>query len=287
MSQIRFARGLAEEFVLDLSAGCLEQLIRTAVSRQLDVQIREHNIDIYACGRCVINLAHYRQRGIYKAKVHSIYLNGVHWPVSLDIGSDNYCRFAFDATSMDSYIASIDQIIGNAIALAEPEATVEEKLIQASHRPESPLIFFDRQVQLHGVQKRMDMVGLALHPEPKIILTELKQGLDNRIQKLMDQISSYYDLIAPDGHLREDVFVSYTTVIEQKKKLGLMPPEISMPKDRPAVECLIVLYDYNERSELLGRLVDAAKQHTLPVRLVSLPEKQFAIPPMLDWRILS
>jgi hypothetical protein len=287
LSQIRFARGLADEFVSELGAGCLEQLIRSAVSRQLDVQIREHNIDIYACGRCVINLAHSRQRGIYKAKIHSKYLNGVHWPVSLDIGSDNYCRFAFDAASMGSYITSIDQIIRNAIALAEPEATIEEKLIQASHRPESPLIFFDRQVQLHGVQKRMDMIGLALHPEPKIILTELKQGLDNRIQKLMDQISSYYDLIAPDGHLREDVFVSYTNVIEQKKKLGLMPPEINMPKDRPAVECLIVLYDYNERSELLGRLVDAAKQHTLPVRLVSLPEEQFAIPPMLDWRILS
>lgn len=287
MSQIRFARGLADEFVSELSAGCLGQLMRSAVSRQLDIQIREHNIDIYACGRCVMNLAHIRRRGIYKAKIHSRYLNEVHWPVSLDIGSDNYCRFAFDAASQGAYIASIDQIIENAIALAEPEATIEEKLIQASHRPESPLIFFDRQVQLHGVQKRMDMIGLTLHPEPKIILTELKQGLDNRIQKLMDQISSYYDLIAPDGHLRGDVFSSYTKVIEQKQKLGLMPPEISMPKDRPAVECLIVLYDYNERSELLGRLVDAAKQHTLPVRLVSLPKEQFAIPPMLDLGILS
>ena len=287
MSQIRFARGLADEFVSELSAGCLEQLIRTALSRQLDIQIREHNIDIYACGRCVMNLAHSRQRGVYKAKIHSKYLNGVHWPVLLDTGSDNYCRFAFDAALMGSYIASIDQIIANAIALAEPEATIEERLIQASHHPESPLIFFDRQVQLHGVQKRMDMIGLALHPEAKIILAELKQGLDNRIQKLMDQISSYYDLIAPDGHLREDVFESYSNVIEQKKELGLMPPEISMPKDRPAVECLIVLYDYNARSELLGRLVDAAKQHTLPVRLVSLLNDQFAMPPMPDWRILS
>lgn len=287
MGQIGFARGLADEFVSELSVGCLEQLMRSAASRQLDIQIREHNIDIYARGRCVMNLAHIRRRGVYEAKIHSKYLNGVQWPVSLDIGSDSYCRFAFDAVSLGAYIGSIDQIIGNAIALAEPEATVEEKLIQASCRPESPLIFFDRQVQLHGVQKRMDMIGLALHPEPKIILTELKQGLDNRIQKLMEQISSYYDLIAPDGHLREDVFGSYTSVIEQKQKLGLMPPEISMPKDRPVVECLIVLYDYNERSELLSRLVEAAKQHTLPVRLVSLPKEQFAIPPMLDWRVLS
>lgn len=287
LSQIRFARGLADKFVSELSVGCLEQLMRSAASRQLDIQIREHNIDIYARGRCVMNLAHIRQRGIYKARIHSKYLNGVQWPVSLDIGSDDYCRFAFDAISLGSYIASIDQIIGNAIALSGPEATIEEKLIQASCRPESPLIFFDRQVQLHGVQKRMDMIGLALHPEPKIILTELKRGLDNRIQKLMEQIRSYYDLIAPDGHLREDVFGSYTSVIEQKQKLGLMPPEISMPKDRPVVECLIVLYDYNERSELLSRLVDAAKQHTLPVRLVSLPKEQFAIPPMWDWRVLS
>ncbi len=287
MSQIRFARRLEEEFVSELSAGCLQQLIQTAIARQLDIQIREHSIEIYICGRCIINLAQIQRLGIYKAKIHSKYLSGVQWPVSLDIGSDNYCRFAFDAASQSAYIARIDQIIGNAIALAELEATIEEKLIQASNHSKSPLVFIDRQVQLHGVQKRIDMIGLTMHPEPKIILTELKQGLDNRIQKLMDQISSYYELIAPNGHLREEVFCSYAKVIAEKQRLGLMPPEICMPKKPPVVECLIVLYNYNDRSKLLGRLIDAAKQYTLPVRLVLLPEEQFVIPPMSDWRVLS
>lgn len=287
MRQIRFARGLADEFISELSVGCLEGLLRSAVSRQLDIQIREHSIDIYARGRVVMNLAHSRQRGVYRAKIHSKYLSGLQWPVSLSVDSNGYCHFAVDAASLDIYIASIDQIVGNAIALAKPEATTEEKLIQASYHPGSPLIFFDRQVQLHGAPKRMDMIGLTQCSEPRIILTELKQGLDNRIQRLMDQISSYYDLVAPDGHLREDVFRSYGNVIEQKQRLGLIPPGIGMPDKRPVVECLLVLYDYNERSELLNRLKQAAEQHTLPVWLVSLPKGQFAMPPLPDWRSLS
>lgn len=286
MRQIRFARGLADDFVSELSAGYLQPLIGTAVNKQLDIQIRENSVDIYASGRCVLNLAHSRKHGTYKAKVHNKYLNGIPLPVSPNITSDNYCRFAFDPAAAHWYLAGIDQIIANAITTVKPEAATEEKLIQASLLAESPLIFLDRQVQLHGVQKRMDLIGLALHPEPKIFLTELKQGLDNRIQNTIDQIDSYYNLIAPGGHLREDVYVSYANVITQKKKLGLMPSGISMPTNRPVVEPLIVLYDFNERSKLLNRLVVAAKYHALPVRLVLLPKGGFVLPPLSDWRLL-
>ncbi len=287
MSQVRFARGLADEFVTELSDGYLSQLVSAAKSKQLDIQIRENSIDIYACGRCVLNLAYSRQRNAYKAKIHNKYLNGMRLPVSPNIGSDNYCRFAVDAAAIRWYLASIDQVIANAMVTAKQEAAVEEKLIQASFLAESPLIFIDRQIQLHGAQKRMDLIGLMPHPKPKIVLTELKQGLDNRIQKMMDQIYSYFNLIAPGGHLREEVLVSYTNVIEQKKRLGLMPNGVSMPTNLPTVESLIVLYNFNKRSDLLGRLAEAAKHYTVPVRLVLLSEGQFAIPPMSDWRTLS
>ena len=286
MSKVRFARGLTDKFLSDLTNGFLQNLLQAAVCRQLDIQIREDYINIYACGGSVMKLIHSQQCHKYSAEIHRKYVNGLLWTTPPKTGND-YCTFVVDSAFVSDYITNLNQILQNATAKEKTEATIEEKLIQASHHPGSPLIFLDRQVQLHGVQKRMDMIGLALHPEPKIVLTELKQGLDNRIQKLMEQISSYYDLIDPDGHLREDVFGSYINVIEQRQKLGLIPLEISMPKDRPTVECLIVLYDYNERSELLSRLVDAAKQHTLPVRLVSLPKEQFAMPPMLEWRVLS
>ena len=288
MSQIRFARGLPDEFISALSNGCLEQLLRSVVSRRLDVQIREHSLHVYAQGRRVLNLKRGQQRGTYVSEIHCDYQRGVPWRTPPTVDSKGYCRFHVDAAFLDMYTASIDRILQNAADMPmRKEATVEEKLIQENHYPGSSLVFFDRQVQLHGTPKRMDLIGLSSRPQPKIILTELKYGVNKDIPLLMDQISSYYNLIAPDGYLREDVSRSYRDVIVQKQKLGLMSHEISMPDERPIVECLVVLYDYNERSELLDRLKQAAKQHPLPVWHVLLSKGQFVIPPAADWSMLS
>jgi hypothetical protein len=287
LGQIRFARGLKDEFILELNEGFLKPLLISAKSRDLDVQIRENNVDIYESGRCVFNLTHLSRSGAYSARIHNKFLKGLAWSDQSEVRSDDYSSFPVNDSFLNQYIASIDQILKNAITTAKSEATVEGSLVQASHHPGSPLVFLDRQVQLHGASIRMDLIGLSSGTEPKIILTELKNGLNNDIQNLMDQISKYYKLIAPDGRLREDVFSSYSKVIKQKQKLGLISPELDMPDKCPCVESLIVLYDYNERSRLLDRLTQAAKEHTLPVWLVVLPKGQFVIPQMQDWRRLS
>ena len=283
MGQVRFARGLSATFLNDLETGFLQGLIHTATEKHLDVQIRENCIDVYALGRSVLNLKQMAQFGAYGCKIHSKFLTGLEWMASLNIRSDGYCYFGVDSANLAMFIRSIDRIVGNAEATAEPEASAEQGLIQESHQPGSPLIFIDRQVQLHGVRKRLDLIGMCVQSEAKIVLTELKCGLNNDIQHVMDQIGPYYRLIAEDGRLREDVFASYEDVVRQKQRLGLLSPQVRMPEERPRVECLVVLYDYNIRSRLLDRLRQAAELSNLPASFVSLPKEHYVIPPISDW----
>ena len=190
-------------------------------------------------------------------------------PAALAPAGDYRC---FSATEQftEAYTLQLPTILSNALRYAGPEAVVEQKMIRASHGSGSPVTFIDRQVQVHGVGKKADLVGLTA--EGQFVIAEAKQGLDNRIQHLMDQISEYYSVMAgPDGRLREEVARSYCKVVEQKQSLGLLPGNMRFPDDRMPVTCLLVLYGYNPRSKLLARLRRASAAHSLPVALVVSP----------------
>ncbi len=288
MGQIRFSRGLNHRFLSALRDGTFTHLLQVAKSRSLDVQIRENCLDLYGRGRCVLSLTHVPAHGVYHARIHRKFVTSLSFEMLKARTSGNYTHMTADGAFVDWFILHIDRIVANACATAKKEATIEECMIQASLQPGASVVFIDRQMQLHGVRLRMDLLGLTMDGDgSKVLLTEVKQGHDNRIQDLAEQTGDYCSLIAPDGYLRSDVLESYRKVLDQKRQLSIISPDVQIGDGRIPVECLLVLYDYNDRSQLLGRLRERAKTCSLPTHLVRLERGVFRIPAEDCWERLS
>jgi len=279
-----FNRGLSDEFVAELLSGRFAGLLAESLRVGLDVQIREDYLNFYHDGLSVLALSEHTSSPRHRGRIHRKYLDGIQLPCAMASAGD-YRRFDATEQFVEPYIRCLPALLANAATYAGLEAIVEQRMIQASHTAGATVAFIDRQVQVHGVRKKADLVGLTAAGQ--FAITEVKQGLDNRIQYLMDQIGEYYTVMAgPDGCLREEVARSYRRVAEQKQSLGLLPGNTRFPDDRMQMTCLLVLYGYNPRSELLARLRQASAAHSLPVALVVLPEGSYTLPPVAAWERL-
>jgi len=289
MNKSAFSRGLGPRFVSELKSGVFAPVLEAVKLLDCDIQIRESYLDIYSKGRCLLSLTHSQTQDRYRAKIHQRYLQATPLQGLTMATSGNYVRIEANARFVSWHLNNLNLIWTSADITAKNEATVEESIIHSSWQAESPVVFIDRQVQIHGVRLRMDLLGLEQSNRfgKRVLLTEVKQGLDNRIQDLVKQTGEYYELIAPGGFLRDDVLKSYQLVIEQKQELGLLSPRIHISSDQLPVECLLVLYNYNDRSQLLDRLRHKAKDCGLPLWLVRLHKGSFAIPPQHNWEALS
>jgi hypothetical protein len=184
------------------------------------------------------------------------------------------------------YLAHLPQVLGNAKEHSSPEAEIEERMIHGSYAASSPVVFIDRQVQVHGVRKKADVLGIS-QATGTAVLTELKRGSDVRIQHLMSQIAAYHAVLAgDDGRLKQEVADSYCRVTLQKKLLGLLPKTASLPAMAPVAECLLVVYDPQAKGEQLQRLRSSARHSPLKTKLVLLPKGQYVLPPPEQWECL-
>lgn len=275
-----FARGLSPGFMHELMRGRFAPLLRASLDRGLDLHIREKYINVYTSGRSVLKLT---ETGMgYEADIHRTFRANTELT---DTADRQYRCFAADNAFVMTYLSELDTVISNALATAKTEAATEEHMIRRSCLAGSPVVFFDRQVQTHGIRKRLDLIALSSpgDEETSVILVEIKQGLDNRIQELRKQIQDYHDVFAPGGRLRQDVTLSYQTVVHQKKQLGVIPDNVTFPSQPPRVECLLVLYDYNPKSRLRGRLSESVGSFALRPKLVILNAGTYSLPPQDEW----
>lgn len=281
----RFCRGLSANCLEALRDGFLRPLFQSLKSASLDIQLRERYLDAYAQGRSVLSL-HERDYGTrFLAKIHQKYLDGIELPDG-KFGK-YYAHYPVTAAFMKAYSEQLPAILANASKYAKPEGTAEEAILQASLCIGAPVLFVDRQVAIPDTGIKADALGWQSTADGgRMIIAEIKQGLDNRIQELMTQMMSYASIMAPDGGLRADLAASYRTVIAQKQALDLLPASLSLPIGILPTTCLFILYDYNPRSELLDRLRLVAKQSTLRTQLILLPKDVYTLPPVTAWEIL-
>ena len=285
---IDFRRGLSGEFLRDLKDGRLGDLLACARQRELDVQIREDYVNFYHQGCSVLKLTRHSRLSTYRAEIHVKYVAGLNLPDRQNCGG-NYAVFSVADAFIEAYVHGIADILANAGHYVSPESTVEKSLIRASFDASSPVVFIDRQVQVHGTRKRIDMVGVTqpLQGEPRFILAELKEGLDASIQRVIGQITGYYHvLVNEDGTLKDCVHHAYQEVVSQKIQLGLLPSCVAFPEAKACVECVVILCNYPQRSRLLDRLRQEAEHSTIRTRLVLLDEDCFALPPQDQWERL-
>lgn len=282
----QFNRGLSAGFLAELVEGRFAPLVSRTRSAGLDLQIRDDYVNIYHQGRSALKLSERKRPPGYRASIHEEYLHDVSFG-EIPENPRDYRDLDASVDFAEGYLGQLPLILANVDEHALPEGTVEQAIIAANCRDASSVILVDRQIQVPGVSRKADLVGLAGPDHDRFAIIELKQGLDQRIQDLISQIAQYHQVLTgPEGALRPDIHQAYRQVIEQKQKLGCLPEDIGLPSRQVPVECLLVLYDYNPRSVLLDRLRTAAKDSSLRVQLAMLPKGQFVLPPEEEWEVL-
>lgn len=287
MQQPSFNRGLSPSFLDELVRGKFKNLVATVAASQMDLQIRDDYVNLYHNGLSLLRLSNRTERCDYRAHVHWKYLQGVDLPGGHATG--NYCQFDASDGFVDRYLAGLPQIRQNSEAHAKPEGSAEQDIVIRNHDDLAAVVVIDRQIQVPGIRRRADLMGLTVSVDGQMsfVLIELKRGLDNRIQDLTDQMGDYHQALAGEAHaLRPDIQKAYRNVVRQKQALGLLPKSIQIPDEPLAVICLLALYDYNHKSELLDRLRQTAAQGVFNQWLVILPESQFCLPPRHCWEPL-
>lgn len=269
----------------DLRDGMLSPLLKAAIQHGLDLQIREDYINLYYYGLSAIKVMRPIRGGSYSATVHVKYLAGTALPQETG-RNDRYAAFDVGPSFVDEYVHQLAAITANADSYRTREADAEQRLVRDSLMPESPVCFLDRQVQVHGVRKRADVIGITRDGEC-LLLGEIKVGLNNDIQRLPWQLDSYYKVLADgDGRVRQQIAGAYRNVIAQKQTLGTLPPHVAFPVEDPRVECIVILRDYNSRSRLLDRTRDRAKNCGFVIWVVKPAGSDHGIPDRSKWERL-
>ena len=117
-----------------------------------------------------------------------------------------------------------------------------------------------------------------------MVAVEMKRDLDSSIQKVSEQTAKYLRMLDPDGAgLREDVADSYRDVCHQLRVLGFEAPDPDRIRTGMPVKGLVVLADYNDKSELLQKAFDLALGLDREIGFCRISKDDLILPPEKGW----
>ena len=277
-----FRRGLSDTLLQDLLHGPSGSVLRACRDIGLDVRLRDNSLNVYFRGRSLARIIG-RHRLPAKLEIHHKYV------VADQIGnctgrrSGHYCAFSVDAAFAEVYRACLDTMIKRASRYAGPEEDVELRLLERNDST-AAVCCFDRQIQVPGTRRTLDLMGFLVGEVPALVAIEVKRYPDPRIQYVPRQLNEYLEVLDPKQEgLRDDIARSYRTVCEQLRALGLSAPDPTLIAAGMPVKGLVIVSDYNSRSRLLPRAHELALTLERPMHLWQLRSGQFLIPEPGRW----
>lgn len=214
--------------------------------RRFDLRIRDEALNFYSAGSSILKVTPSR------LELHAKYAKGT----AFDAGRENgYVTLPFTSDGVAAFLRELEKVLLNVNKHRQPEAECEELLVQANATG-TPLMIVDRQVRMPRDPEgsRLDVVAVTSGPVAMLVALELKQGLDARIQEVPHQLDRYLRMLDPEGKgLRNDVARAYRVALQQLKSLGRPAPDPKLIKPGMPVRGLLVLANYNLKSELLNR----------------------------------
>lgn len=272
-----FRRGLSDALLQDLLHGPCELLLRACRSAGLDVRLREDYLNPYFRGRSLARIVGRRRRPA-KLEIHHKHVAADRIGGCVGRRSGSYCAFDVDALFAEVYAAHLGALIQCAGRYAGPEEDVELRLLERNGGA-AAVCCFDRQIQVPGIRRTLDLMGFLGGRAPCLVAIEVKRYPDRRIQDVPRQLHEYLEIFDPTGEgLRGDVARSYRTVCEQLRTLGLPAPDPARITAGMPVKGLVIVSDYNSRSRLLPRAHELAATLDRPMHLWQPAEGEFLIP---------
>lgn len=277
-----FQRGLSDLLLEDLLHGPCRTVLRAALNAGLDVRLRDNYLNLYFRGR---SLARIRERRGAPARleIHHKYLAAARIGDFGGRRSGDYCSFDVHDAFAEVYAANLDTMIERARTYVGREEDVELRLLEHNNRT-AAVCCFDRQVQVPGTRRRLDLVGYLAAEVSALVAIEVKRFLDNSIQKVPRQLNEYMEILDPTREgLRDDVAGSYRTVCRQLRALGLSAPDPEQITEGMPVRGLVIVSDYSPRSVLLARAHELAATLERPIDLWQPANGEFLIPGPGQW----
>jgi len=250
---------------------------------EFDLRIRDEAVNFYAADKSILCV----EGRAGQLKLHEKFAEGCGLPGRL---SGGYRLLPLSEESVANVIAALPTIRANVRKKAGTEGAYEEDLVRANVAGE-PVAVIDRQVRKPGDsgQNRLDIVAVTSGPSPMLVALELKQGLDNRIQDVPEQLHRYLIMLDPDGKgLSRDIAKSYQVACRQLRALGRKDaPDASLIRPGMPVRGLLVLANYKEKSRLLGRGREVARKLARPMFLWETNDCKDPLPGPRDWHHLA
>ena len=277
-----FRRGLSDALLRDLLHGPSGTVVRACRDTGLDVRLREDSLNLYFRGRSLARIVGRRRRPA-KLEIHHKYVVADRIGDCTGRRSGAYCTFDIDTAFAEVYRAHLDTMIDHARRYAGPEEDVELRLLERNDST-ATVCCFDRQIQVPGTRRTLDLVGVLAGEVPALVAIEVKRYPDSRIQSVPRQLHEYLEILDPTREgLRDDVAQSYRTVCEQLCTLGASAPDPARITPGMPVNGLVIVSDYNPRSRLLPRAHALAATLERPMSLWQPVGGQFLIPEPRRW----
>ena len=278
-----FQRGLSDDLLDDLMDGPCATVFRACVKAGLDVRLRTNAVNLYFGGRSMARIVG-RSRVPIRLEIHPKYVVEDRIGELAGRPSGSYLVFDVNAGFADAYVAELPALMRKARKHAGHEENVELRLLQRNDGT-ADVCCFDRQVQVPGTRRTVDIVGLTSKNAPVLLAIEVKRYPDNRIQHVPGQLHEYLEILDPDRKgLRDDVAESYRTVCRQLRRLDRPAPDPGRITPGMPVRGLVIVSGYNPRSKLLPRAHQLAAKLERPIYLWEPGSGEFAVPPPVRWR---
>ena len=277
-----FRRGLSDKLLDDLLAGPCAIVLRACVDAGLDVRLRADAVNLYFQGRSMARIVG-RSRVRHKLEIHPKYVARARIGEFTGRRSGSYLVFDVGAGFAAAYAAALPGLIRRAREHAGHEESVELGLLQRNGAT-AEVCCFDRQIQVPGTRRTLDIVGVTSDGAPALVAIEVKRYYDSRIQSVPRQLHEYLEILDPGrAGLREDIARSYRTVCSQLRRLGRPAPDPERITAGMPVRGLVVVSGYNTDSQLLPRARRLAATLERPIYLWQPDRGEFAIPPPSRW----
>ena len=282
MSARVFRRGLSDGLFRDLLDGPCATVRGACLDAGLDARLRPDAISFYSHGRSIARIEGRRRRPA-KLSVHRKYLAEDRIGDYVGGGNGEYRTFDVDAAFAKVYASRVHSLVERAGGHVGSEETVESRLLECNDG-EAPVCCFDRQVQMPGTPRRLDLMGLISGPVAALVAIEVKRHPDGRIQDAPRQLHEYLEIFDPAREgLAADVACSYRRVCQQLRALGLAAPDPDLVVAGMSVKGLVIVSGYNPRSRLLPRAHELAARLERPIHLWQPDGDHHCIPEAERW----
>ena len=281
-SSTPFARGLSRELLAWAIGAEGRTLIDAFREHGLDVRLRGDYFNAYRANCSVAKVSWLRRKKRPRLEIHRKYL--IDAPLLSAKGRGDSVGLDLSTTDAEAYRSSLPAILGAIKKHIGEEGRWEQRTIE-SNLVGTPLLVIDRQIVNGRPRVELDILAVAVTADkPALVAIELKRDLDNRIQHVAAQALKYVKMLDPDGAgLRADIASSYRTVCQQLRDLGLNACAPDFIQSGMPVVGLVALANYNSKSRLLDRAIEAARLLDRPIRFCHLDGDDPRLPAPSEW----